>query len=72
MVAAVVMAACAPGPAAMRTAPVWLARTLRRMQDRYEARRSAAALGRLTNDGLRDIGLTPADVGPVLRIPRRR
>ena len=66
------MAACAPEPAAMRTAPAWLARTLRRMQDRYEARRSAAALGRLTNDDLRDIGLTAADVGQVLRTLRHR
>ena len=38
-----------------------IAAMLRRAQDRYEARRSAAALGRMSDEDLRDMGLTRAD-----------
>ena len=50
---------------------VWVAAMLRRAQERYEARRAAAALGRLSDEDLRDISLTRADAERILRHPCR-
>ncbi len=72
-VAVVVMAACHTAPAVRKRweRPTRLAEALRRLQDRYDARRSAATLGRLTDDDLRDMGLTRADAERILFHPTR-
>jgi uncharacterized protein YjiS (DUF1127 family) len=74
-VAVVVMAVCTHED--FRPAREWrpdgpvarIAEMLRRAQDRYDARRSAAALGRLSDGDLRDMGLTRADAERILRHP---
>ena len=67
------MAVCVPEPTRGQSwaGPAWVTGMLRRMQDRYEVRRSAANLGRLTDEDLRDMGLTRDEADWIRRHPYR-